>query len=108
MLEIQNLIEINKNFSSGEVVNFVINDSILKINNSKNELEKLAVLLKDLLSLEVFKDANKETAAVLILSTMEQRNLPINQDRVLQLILTISRNKIIDVRRIKRLLQEAF
>lgn len=107
MLKIENLIEINKNFSNGEIDKIDnLNSTILKINNSNNWIGQISLLLKALLSENCFKECNKETACALMLAAFEIKNVAINQDNVLNLILAISKNRISDIRRINRMVKE--
>lgn len=107
MLNVTNLVEINKNFAKGEIdKNEVINYSILKINDTENWVEQIAWLFHALLSENCFKDGNKETAIAILLTVMEIKKLPINQDKILNIVLVISRNHITDINRIKRLIKE--
>ena len=107
MLEINNLIEINKIFSNGEIDKIdELNYTILKINNSNNWIDQIAFLLKALESDNCFKYGNRETAAACLLASMECNKIPINQDNVLKILFTISKNHIVDIRRIKRIIKE--
>ena len=108
MLNIINFVEINEYFSDGKIGNIdVLNDTIWKINNSENWLDQLALLLKALVCENCFKDSNKETAVLMLITAFELHKIPNNQDKILNMILTLAKQHIVDLRRIKRMIIEA-
>lgn len=103
----KDIIGINKDvgcngvFSNESSLDFAL--SIVK--QKKSWLFELSYLVRSLLVDHVFQDGNKRTAATVISSFLEEKNLDYDKESIIKIILQISKKNISDVNKIMRLIK---
>ncbi|MBI2664193.1 Fic family protein [Candidatus Woesearchaeota archaeon] len=102
------LIKINRQFASGVVVNPGSMDfAISAVFNSGDWLEQMAFVVRSLLCDHVFEDGNKRTAAVYVMSVLDDFKYKYDPFRIDQLVLRIAKDNIKDVQNIRRMMENA-
>lgn len=111
MISSTDLIEINKRFDKGHVVNkSSLNFAISSSKRSKDWITQLAYLVRAILIDHIFEEGNKRTATVLISSILEIHKVaydPIKLDKLIVKIVTKNTKNIIDIAIIRRLIKDA-
>lgn len=107
MINQKALIEINKNFDRGIIVNGSSLDFALSsMQNSKDWVKQLAYLVRALLIDHVFQEGNKRTAAAVILSFFEIHKVGYDPYKVDKLIGEIILKNINNIEQIRRKLKD--
>ena len=108
MLSTKDLVELNRSFASGVVVNRGSLDYAVKTQaRSKNWLRTAAVFTRTILIDHVFEDGNKRTAAAVILMLMEMHNIDYDPSALPKIILTILKKNMINITNIERMIRDA-
>ena len=108
MINKQDVIEMNKQFDKGRLVNESSLDfAFSNLQDTKDWLKKSAYLTRAILIDHVFEEGNKRTAALLIRSILEMQNLAYDPQKIDALVITILKKNITDVNEIKRLIKNA-
>jgi len=108
MLVKQEIVEINKEFDKGNVVNESSLDFALSsIKQTKDWIKQLAYLVRAILIDHVFEEGNKRTAAVLIMVFIEENKLDYDPQKVDQIVIDILKKNITDIKKIRRLIKNA-
>lgn len=108
MISEKDIIELNKMFSDGGIVNRGSLDYAVKVNRrSKNWLRSAAVFTRAILIDHVFEDGNKRTAAAVIMLLMEMNNVAFDPERIPSVIIKILSNNITNVNEIERCIKHA-
>jgi prophage maintenance system killer protein len=106
MINKQYIIEINKNFSNGRLINQSSLDFALSYSKtSKDWIKQLAYLVRSILLDHVFEEGNKRTAAALICAFIEFHNLAYDAYKVDTLIIEILTKKINNINKIRRIIK---
>lgn len=102
------LVEINKKFGSGAVVNGGSLDfAISAAHKGKDWQEQLAFVVRALLCDHVFEDGNKRTAAAYIMAVLESLKFKYDPFKIDRLVLKIAKNNVSKVEKIKRMIEHA-
>ncbi len=108
MITEKGIIEINKKFDNGTVVNkSSISFALSSMNASKDWFKQLAYIVRALLIDHVFQEGNKRTAAALIIYFFEAHNVAYDQYKVDKIIAEIILKNINSVEHIRRKLKDA-
>ncbi len=103
MLSKKDVIEINKTFHTGKLVNESSLDfALVQISRSKNWLKTAAVLARAILIDHVFEDANKRTAAGVIMTIMRMNDLSFSSQKIDAIVVNITKNNITSIREIEK------
>ena len=94
-------VECNGEFSNESSLEFAL--SIIK--HKKSWLYELSYLVRSLLVDHVFQDGNKRTASMIIIYYLEQKNLNYDNEKIIKVILSISRKNISDINKIMRMIK---
>jgi len=109
-LKLKDVVEINKQFSTGSMVNKnSIEFTLSSIKKKGSWMEQLAFLVRALLVDHPFYDGNKRTATNLVLTYFKKNNLAYNKDIVIKKVIYIaSKNltKTVEIERELRKLME--
>lgn len=102
------LADTNKKFSTGAIVNrgsleFALSAAI----KSKNWQEQVSYVIRALLCDHVFEDGNKRTAAAYLISVLEEFKYRYDPFKIDRMVLKIAKNNTSDVKRIRRMIQNA-
>lgn len=90
-MEIKHIIDINKEFDSGTLVNSSsLEFALSAIKRKGSWLEQLAYLVRALLVDHPFKDGNKRTATALVLAYFDNYDIKYDQDKTIRTIIKIS------------------
>ncbi len=107
MLSKKDLIEANKRFEGGVVVNDSSLDYAVKTQaRSKNWLRAASVLTRAILVDHVFEDGNKRTAAAAIMALMELNKVPYDPEEVPRIIVRIVLKNLTHLRDIERCIKD--
>jgi len=79
--------------------------SLSIIKQKKDWLHELSCIVRSLLVDHSFQDGNKRTAAAVIITYFERKNLDYDKDRLIKIILQISKKNINDINKIMRLIK---
>lgn len=91
----------NGEFSNESSLEFAL--SIVK--QKKSWLFELSYLVRSLLVDHVFQDGNKRTASTVIMTFFDQKNLSYDKEKIIMVILQISKKNINDINKIMRLIK---
>ncbi len=101
MISIDEIIEINKRFGDGKI----INNSIYYAIDQKSVISKISYLLRALIIDHPFSDGNKRTAYMVTRLLFERAGIDINKDSLLKIIIRISRENINNINEINSLVE---
>lgn len=105
MLSKKDLIETNKLFHNGKVINESSLDfAVISVQRSRNWLKAAAILCRAILIDHAFEDGNKRTGAAVIAAIMELNNIPFHPERIDQCVLAISKNNIANLKKIQQVI----
>ena len=100
--------KINLKFDKGTFVNQrSLEFAISAAQKSKNWQEQLAFIARAIINDHVFADGNKRTAAAYMMAVFESRKLPCDEYKIDKMVLSIAKNKISDIDKIRRMIQNA-
>lgn len=95
----KDIIAINQQFDAGTIINNSSLDFALdQANKSKSWLNGCAVLVRAILIDHVFEEANKRTAAGIIVSFFEQNNMIYDPEKVARIIARILMKNITSIK----------
>lgn len=107
MLSKQALIEINKEFDIGKIINENSLDfAISNANLTKDWIKQLAYLTRAVLIDHVFAEGNKRTIAALIMAVLEEKKLAYNPYKIDNLIINIIKKNVININQIRRMIKD--
>ena len=107
MLNKKDIIKINKEIGGhGQLSNENSLEYALSA-TKKSWLYKLSFIVKSLLTDHAFKDGNKRTALIIIITYIEDKNLEYDKEKISKTILAISDKNINDINKIQRLIKSA-
>lgn len=103
MLSNKDIIEINKEFSTGNLMNKSSLDFAVKTNaRSRNWLKSAAIFTRSILIDNVFEDGNKRTAAAVIMLLMELNKLQFSPEEIPKIIVKILMKNMTSIKEIER------
>lgn len=103
MLSKKDIIEGNKCFSTGRLMNESSLEFAVETHaKSRNWLRSAAVLTRAILIDHVFEDGNKRTAAVVIMKLMELNKVKCNPEQIPKIIVKILTKNITNIKKIER------
>ena len=106
MLSTNNVIDLNKEFHNGKLVNKAsLEFAISCQSKTKNWLEQLSYIIRSLLIDHVFEDANKRTAVAVILAYFKGHELNYDPYRLDDLVILITKKNINDIKKLGRLIK---
>jgi len=97
------LININKRFADGKI----INSSSLEfaLSNKKSEMDQIAYLVRAFLIDHVFEDGNKRTATALISGYYAEYEIGFDAQKLIKNMIKIASENINDINKIRRLVK---
>lgn len=108
MLSKKDIIEINKQFDAGIIINESSLDyAINATEKSRNWLKSAAILTRAILIDHVFEDGNKRTSAAVIMLLMDLNHLPFDPAKIPKTIVTILLKNKTDIIEIERCIKDA-
>ncbi len=108
MLTKKDLIRINQQFSTGNLVNESSLDFVLgQTKRSPHWFKTMCLLTRAILVDHPFEDGNKRTATAVIISYLEMNGYNYNPDKISQLVLRIAKSNLNDIHKIGRLINYA-
>src|SRR3989344_4863730 len=103
MITEKGLIEINKRFDKGIVVNKAsLNFALSSLHNTKDWLKQLAYLVRAILVDHIFEEGNKRTATALIIAFFEDNKEAYDPYRVDKIVFEIASKNVNSVEQIRR------
>ncbi|MEK6907390.1 MAG: hypothetical protein AABW45_02585 [Nanoarchaeota archaeon] len=107
MLSKKAIIDLNKEFDVGKVINEGSLDfAISNANTTKDWIKQLAYLTRAIVIDHIFSEGNKRSAAALIIGALEERKLAYNPYKVDSLIITIIKKNITNINQIRRMIKD--
>ena len=107
MITLKSIIEVNKKFSDGKIVNKgSLEFALSHIKDSKDWIKKLAFLVRAILIDHIFKDGNKRTVATLIIYFLEDQKIAYDPYKVDEMIIKILKKNITNIEIIRRLIKD--
>ncbi len=107
MLNKNSLIELNKEFDLGKVINENSLDFALSnANSTKDWIKQLAYLTRAIIIDHVFTEGNKRTVSALIIGAFEERKLAYDPYKVDNLIINIIKDNITNINQIRRMIKD--
>lgn len=102
------IVEINKKFANGVIVNkgsleFALSATL----NSKDWHEQLAYVIRALLCDHIFEDGNKRTAVAYLIAVLETFKYRYDSFKIDRLALKIAKNNISNIQTIRRMIEHA-
>lgn len=103
------LIELNKKFSDGKLLNKNSFDFTIDYVNYevKKELDKLCYLIRNMLTQHFFIDGNKRVSAILITNYFKKMKLKYRENQIPKICISIAKNNIRDIWKIRSMIQNA-
>lgn len=106
MLTKNALIEINKEFNDGKIINESSLDfAISNVNNTKDWIKQLSYLTRAILIDHIFSEGNKRTVGALIIAVLEEKKLAYDPFRINKLITDIIIKNITNIDIIRRMIK---
>ena len=107
MLSKKDIIDINRSFSNGTVINSSSLDCVVKEQaRSRNWLRTAAMFSRAILIDHVFEDGNKRTAAAVIMLLMEMHSLTPDPESIPRIVTEILMKNLASVRQIERCIKD--
>lgn len=108
MINKEDLINVNKKFNHGTIVNeSSLKFALSSIYSTKDWIKQLAFLVRSLLIDHIFQEGNKRTAAAVIISFYEAHKVAYDPYKVDKIITEIVTKNIQNVEQIRRKLKDA-
>lgn len=108
MLSKKDIVEINKAFHNGKIVNnSSLEFAVQELQRSKNWLKACAVLARAIIIDHIFEDGNKRTAVGTIATIMEMNEAGFSPERLNKAVLTIAKQNITSIREIEKVIANA-
>lgn len=99
MISVNEIVDINKIFADGKIVN----NSIYYAIGKKSVRDKISHILRALIVDHTFADGNKRTAFMVALLIFGRNHINVYKDTLLNTIVNIARNNITDINEINRM-----
>ncbi|HIH37448.1 hypothetical protein J4460_03715 [Candidatus Woesearchaeota archaeon] len=108
MLSLKDIIEINKEFDKGTVINSSsLSFAVQECARSKNWVRSAALLVRAILIDHVFEEGNKRTAAAVIMVIMDISKIRYDPEKIPSVIITILKKNMTSVIAIERCIKDA-
>ncbi|MDO8741072.1 MAG: Fic family protein [Candidatus Woesearchaeota archaeon] len=108
MLSKKDVVEINKGFSTGKLMNESSLDYAVKTTaRSRNWLRSAALLARSILIDHAFEDGNKRTAAAAIMLLMDLNDIQFNPEEIPKVVVKILKKNITSLTEIERCIKDA-
>jgi len=108
MLSKRGIIELNKNFHKGTVVNSSSLDYALETQaRSRNWLRTVAVFARSIIVDHTFADGNKRTTAAVIMSIMDINKIDYDPEKIPIVVQNIAKKNLHNIRQIERCIKDA-
>ncbi len=108
MFSVQDVIEVNKEFDKGKIVNGgSLEFALSSIKNTKDWITQLAYLIRSIVLDHVFEEGNKRTAVALIIAYAEAHKRAYDLTKIDKIIVKMIQKKITDIEQIRRLIKDA-
>ncbi|MBW2965643.1 hypothetical protein KY342_00905 [Candidatus Woesearchaeota archaeon] len=105
MFYLNELININKKFARGIVVNKSSIEFALSSIKTKSWIDQVAYLIRAILLDHVFEDGNKRTAASIIIAYYTEFEIGFDPQKITEVIIKITSKNINNVSKIKRMIK---
>ncbi len=107
MLSKKDIIEINKLFSNGALINESSLDYVVNVMaRSRNWLKASAHFTRAILIDHIFEDGNKRTAAAAIMLIMDLNKIPYDPQAVTVFIITVLKKNMVKIKEIERCMKD--
>lgn len=105
MFYLDDIININKRFARGLVINQSSLEFALSSIKSKPWIDQVAYLVRAILLDHVFEDGNKRTAASIIIAYYTEFEIGFDPQKIADVIIKITSKNINDMNKIKRMIK---
>lgn len=108
MLTLNDLIEINKEFDKGKIINksgleFAMDEA----NRSKDWITQLAYLIRGIVADHAFEEGNKRTGAAILMAYCMAHKKEYDLYKVDRIIRDLAQKKVTDISKIRRMIKNA-
>ena len=108
MITEHDLVEINKHFSNGKIINkSSLQFALSYSKDTKDWIKHLAYLVRSILIDHIFEEGNKRTASALIMSVLEVHKLAYNPQKIDLMIIEILKKNINNITTLRRMIKDA-
>jgi|TARA_B100002003_G_scaffold22741_1_gene18754 prophage maintenance system killer protein len=101
----EELIELNKKFSNGNIVNNSSLEFALSSIKTKPWFDQIAYLVRAILIDHIFEDGNKRTAALVIIAYYTELEIGFDPQKIVKLIIDVMMKNITDLNKTKRMMK---
>jgi len=105
MFNKEDLINANKRFATGKIVNQGSLEFAISSIKTKSWMDQVAYLIRALLVDHVFEDGNKRTAASVIAMYYTEFKIGFDPEKVNEILIKIIKQNINDITKIKRMIK---
>jgi len=107
MLSVKDIVEINKDFSNGNLINkSSLEFALSSARKSKDWVTQLAYLVRSIALDHVFEEGNKRTAVAVMLAYVEAHKKGYDINKLEKLTIRIITKQISDIAKIRRLIKD--
>lgn len=108
MIDKQDIININKEFDNGNLINkSSLEFALSSLRHSKDWVKQLSYLVRAILIDHVFEEGNKRTASALMMAIIEEHKLGYDPYKIDKIIIEILKKNINDITKIRRMIKDA-
>ena len=107
MLTVNDIIEINKEFDKGNIVNrSSLEFALSSANKTKDWITQLAYIVRSIVIDHIFEEGNKRTAVAVMIAYIEAHKKGYDAYKLDQLVTKMIKNNITDIVHIRRLVKD--
>lgn len=108
MLSIEDIVEINKQFDTGKLVNkSSLAFALSAAQKTKDWLTQLSYLIRSIVLDHVFEEGNKRTAVAVVFAHLKAHKKGYDVTKIDRIIIMVIQKQIQDIATIRRLLKDA-
>ena len=108
MLTKEDIIMLNKKFDKGRVINnSSLEFAVSHVAHSKSWLSQCAYLIRAILVDHIFEEANKRTAALVMITYLDTHRIAYDQYKIDKIVVDMITKNITDLNKIKRMIKNA-
>ena len=108
MITKKDIIEINKQFDNGKIINnSSLEFALSSLNTTKDWIKGSAYILRAILIDHVFEEGNKRTASAFLITMMENMKISYDPFRVDKIIIDIILKNTTNINKIRRMIKDA-
>jgi len=108
MFDVNDVVEINKEFDKGNLINkSSLEFAISSVNKTKDWITQLAYIVRSIVIDHVFEEGNKRTAVAVMLAYIKAHKKSYDLTKLDQIIVKMIKKKLTDIAKIRGLIKNA-